>query len=294
MVSMSKSDNLNEIQSLRAGIKRLRKTLSELTPPLSVLLSRRGFRIYRKEPPDDLLLPDERFIDEYYRLLHRYSFRLFIRDVIKYQNQFSPGDVTRYATGEVTEDYIRHLVGTGLLKEKDGHYSLLKPVRSFGPTLEWFVAEIFRKEFSVEAIWGIKFKRPLVGGDYDLIAKMDGSVLYMEIKSSPPKQICSNEVSAFLDRVFDLCPEIAVFFVDTELRMQDKIVPMFGEELRRRVHDKGLSTPHLITDTGGPAPVERIEKELFHIQNKIFIINARESIAGNIEKVINCFFRRFL
>lgn len=294
MVNMSENDNLNEIQSLRAGIKRLRKTLSELTPPLSVLLSRRGFRIYRKEPPDDLLLPDERFIDEYYRLLHRYSFRLFIRDVIKYQNQFSPRDVTRYATGEVTEDYIRHLAGTGLLKEKDGHYSLLKPVRSFGPTLEWFVAEIFRKEFSVEAIWGIKFKRPLVGGDYDLIAKMDGSVLYMEIKSSPPKQICSNEVSAFLDRVFDLCPEIAVFFVDTELRMQDKIVPMFGEELRRRVQDKGLSTPHLITDTGDPAPVERIEKELFHIQNKIFIINARESIAGNIEKVINCFFRRFL
>lgn len=294
MVSMSKSDNLNEIQSLRAGIKRLRKTLSEVTPPLSVLLSRRGFRIYRKEPPDDLLLPDERFIDEYYRLLHRYSFRLFIRDVIKYQNQFSPRDVTRYATGEVTEDYIRHLAGTGLLKEKDGHYSLLKPIKSFGPTLEWFVAEIFRKEFSVEALWGIKFKRPLVGGDYDLIAKMDGSVLYMEIKSSPPKQICSNEVSAFLDRVFDLCPDIAVFFVDTELRMQDKIVTMFGEELRRKVHDKGRGTPHLITDTGGPAPLERIEKELFHIQNKIFIINARESIAGNIEKVINCFFRRFL
>ncbi len=294
MVSMSKSDNLNEIQSLRAGIKRLRKTLSEVTPPLSALLNRRGFRIYRKEPPDDLMLPDKGFIDEYYRLLHRYSFRLFIRDVIKYQNRFSPRDVTRYATGKVTEDYIRHLAGTGLLKEKDGHYSLLKPVRSFGPTLEWFVAEIFRKEFSVEAIWGIKFKRPLVGGDYDLIAKMDGSVLYMEIKSSPPKQICSKEVSAFFDRVFDLCPEIAVFFVDTELRMEDKIVPMFGEELRRRVQDKGLSTPHLITDTGGPAPVERIEKELFHIQNKIFIINAKENIAGNIEKVINCFFRRFL
>ncbi|MEK6672697.1 MAG: hypothetical protein AABY42_04375 [Nitrospirota bacterium] len=291
---MAGSDNQNEIQALRAEIKRLRKTLSELTPPLSALLSRRGFRIYKKEPPDDLLLPDEGFIDEYYKLLHRYSFRLFIRDVIKHQSQFSLRDVMRYATREVTADYIGYLTGTGLLKEKDGLYSLLKPVRSFGPTLEWFVSEIFRKEFSVEAIWGIKFKRPVVGGDYDLIAKMDGSMLYMEIKSSPPKQIYSNEVAAFLDRVFDLCPDISVFFMDTELRMKDKIVPMFEEELGRRDQDKSLSPSHLITDTGDAAPVIRIEKELFHIQNKIFIINARESIVSNIEKVLNCFFRRFL
>jgi hypothetical protein len=280
-----------EIDFLKAEIRRLRKSLTELTTPLTALLRRRGFRIYKNEPPDDLLIPKDRFIDEYYLLLHKYSFRLFLRDVIKHQKRFSPRDVTRYAVANVTKEYIDLLVLMGLLEKRDDSYSLGRgPVKSFGTTLEWFLAEILRREFEAEATWGIKFKRPVVGGDYDLIAKIDSSVLYMEVKSSPPKQIYANEISAFLDRVSDLLPEIAVFFMDTELRMKDKIVPMFEEELRRR-SGKGLSI--LLAEDDMP-PVKRIEKELFHIQNKIFIINAKDSIVSNLEKVVIRYFRRRL
>ncbi|MBI4698899.1 MAG: hypothetical protein HY758_08355 [Nitrospirae bacterium] len=95
----------------------------------------------------------------------------------------------------------------------------------------------------------------------------------MEIKSSPPKQIHANEIIAYLNRVEDLKPEIAVFFMDTELRMKDKIVPMFEAELLRR-YRKTIA-------------VERIVKELFHINKKIFIINSKDSIAANIETVLN-------
>jgi len=117
-----------------------------------------------------------------------------------------------------------------------------------------------------------------VGGDYDIIAKVDGSILYMEVKSSPPKQIYQNEIAAFFDRLTDLSPEISIFFVDTELRMKDKIVLMFEEELKRR-HES-------------PPKVVRMEKELFHLSDKIFIINAKDSIAANIEKVLSWYFRR--
>ena len=117
-----------------------------------------------------------------------------------------------------------------------------------------------------------------MGGDYDLIAKVDGSILYMEIKSSPPKQIYQKEISAFLDRVSDLSPEISIFFIDTELRMKDKIVPMFDEELKKR-HNS-------------PLKVTRMEKELFQIWDRMFIINAKDSIAANIEKVLSWYFRR--
>ena len=99
----------------------------------------------------------------------------------------------------------------------------------------------------------------------------------MEIKSSPPKQIYRNEISAFFDRVSDLHPEISVFFMDTELRMKDKIVPMFEEELGKRYADH-------------PKAV-RMEKELFQILNKMFIINAKDSITANIEKVLVQYFR---
>lgn len=276
---MSEDKTSDETHALREEIKRLRKSLSELTPPLDVLLRRRGFRIYKKEPSEDLLLPENKFISRFYEMMKKYSFRLFLRDVIKHQRFFRLENVTRYATLEVTEDYLEYMRNIGLVeKSSDGFRLSLGPIKSFGETLEWFVAEIFKVEFAAEAIWGIRFKRPRVGGDYDLIAKVDGSILYMEIKSSPPKQIYQKEISAFLDRVSDLSPEISIFFTDTELRMKDKIVPMFDEELKKR-HDN-------------PPKVMRIEKELFQIWDRMFIINAKDSIATNIEKVLSWYFRR--
>jgi len=269
----------DETESLREEIRRLRKSLSELTPPLEVLLRLRGFRIYKKEPSDDLLLPADKFIEGFYDMMKKYSFRLFLRDVIKHQKFFRSENVTRYATAEVTKGYIEYLKAVGLVEEMSEGLRLSPgPIKSFGETLEWFLAEIFKREFETEAIWGIRFKRPNVGGDYDLIAKMDGSILYMEIKSSPPKQIYQNEISAFFDRVADLSPEINIFFVDTELRMKDKIVVMFDEELRRR-HTE-------------PPKVVRMEKELFRIGDKVFIVNAKDSIAANIEKALSWYFKR--
>ena len=268
-----------EIASLKSEVKRLRKSLSELTPSLSVLLKRRGFKIYKKEPSDDLLIPEREFIDEYYEMLKKYSFRLFLRDAIKHQPLFTLQQVTRYATKEVTGEYIKYLAKIGLIVSDNDEYRLKKvPIKSFGETLEWFVAEIFKREFASEAVWGVKMKRPGIGGDYDLLAKIDGSILYMEIKSSPPKQVYQKEVSAFLDRVYDLMPEIAIFFMDTELRMKDKMVPMFEDELKIRFSE--------------PPEVNRLERELFEMQTerpKIFIINAKDSIINNIEKVLSVY-----
>ncbi len=268
----------DELSYLREEVKRLRASLNRLTPKLEIILRRRGFRVYRKGPSEDLLIPSPDVIDEYYTMLHRYSFRLFLREVIKHQDFFTLEEVTRYATSEVTGGYLDYIYRLGLVVEKNGGYGLGRRIKSFGETLEWYVAEVFEREFGAEAIMGVKFKRPKVGGDYDVIAKFDGSLFYVEVKSSPPKQIYDNEIAAFLDRVSDLAPEIAVFFMDTELRMKDKIVPMFEEELKRR--------------SPSPPEVVRMEKELFQISGRIFIINAKESVAGNIERVLSRYFRR--
>ncbi len=271
----------DESEYLRDEIRRLRKSLSELTPPLDVLLKRRGFRIYKKKPSEDLLLPKEEFLGRYYEMMKKYSFRLFLREIIKQQRFFRLEDVTRYATAEVTKDYLEYMRMIGLVEKfSDGFKLTIGPIKSFGETLEWFLSETFKVEFATEAIWGIKFKRPKVGGDYDLIARVNGAIVYMEIKSSPPKQIYQKEITAFFDRLSDLLPEIGIFFVDTELRMKDKIVPMFEEELTERY----VSPPKIV----------RMEKELFQMDNRSFIINAKDSIAANIEKVLSWYFRKNL
>jgi hypothetical protein len=276
--TMTEDGTFDELTYLRNEVKRLRKSLNILTPGLATILRRRGFRVYKKEPSADLLLPSPECIDDYYRMLHKYSFRLFLRDVIKHQEFFTQEQVSRYATAHVTAEYLAYLARIGLARKKGDGFGLPMHVKSFGETLEWYVAEVFKREFGAEAIWGVKFKRPKVGGDYDVIAKFDGSLFYAEVKSSPPKQIYDNEISAFLDRVSDFSAEISVFLMDTELRMKDKIVPMFENELRKRSPE----TPE----------VGRIEKELFQIEDRIFIINAKDSIVQNIEKVLHRYFRR--
>ncbi len=275
---MSEDDTFDELSYLRNEVKRLRHSLNVLTPRLGVILRRRGFPIYKKEPGDDLLVPAENLLDDYYGMLLKYSFRLFLRDIIKHQDFFTLDRVTRYATSRVTGEYIEYILRLGLAKKIDSGFALCSHIKSFGETLEWFIAEVFEREFGAEAIWGVKFKRTKVGGDYDVIAKLDGSLLYAEVKSSPPKQIYENEISAFLDRVSDLAPEISVFFMDTELRMKDKIVPMFEEELKKRA--------------ASPPEVKRIEKELFRIGDRVFIINSKDSIVRNLETALNWYLRR--
>ena len=276
---MPRDREFDELVYLRNENRRLRESLNLHTSPLEVLLKRRGFKVFSKDPREDLLLPSEEFIDAYYRMLHRYSFRLFLRDVIKHQTFFRVENVTRYATADVTSDYLQYLLSLGVVSETEGGFQLAgRLVRSFGETLEWYTAEILKREFCFESMWGVKFKRPSVGGDYDVLGKFNGSVLYIEVKSSPPKQVYPGEISAFLGRVSDLLPEVAVFFMDTELRMKDKIVPMFEEELEKK---------HAVAPE-----VERMEKELFRIGDRIFIINAKDNIVGNIERVLDRHFRR--
>ena len=273
-------DEKEEITVLREEIKRLRKVIARVGPGLESLLKQRGFTVYKKEPADDLLMPYGKSVGRFYELMKKYSFRLLLRDVIKYQDGFTLPQVSRYATLEVATGYVDNLLEFGMVEQigPDKFRLVKRPIRSFGVTLEWFLAELFKQEFGTEALWGVKFRRSGVGGDYDLLAKIDGSILYLEVKSSPPKQIYSREITAFLNRMNDLQPAVGIFFMDTELRMKDKIVPMFEEELLNR--------------SDSPPTVKRMVKELFRISDNIFIINAQGNIAGNIEKCLSWYFRK--
>lgn len=204
----------------------------------------------------------------------RYAFRILLRDIIKNQDSFLSDDLTHFSSQKRVEEDIDFLLRSGVIEKIDGNkYRLaIRPVKSFGETLEWFVAETIRREFSGEVIWGVRFKGSEHGGDYDVVANIGESLVYIEVKSSPPKHIMQPEISAFFDRVFDLIPDFAVFLMDTELRMKDKLVPMFEAELSQRHPEKGKIE----------FPVERLFKEIFHIKHRVYIMNAKRSLADNL------------
>lgn len=239
------------------------------------MLKRRGLTPVRSSGAKDLSLIETLSTpgrNEIYERLKNYSFRLVVRDIIKRQPLFSPTELTRFCSLAKVRDHIAFLTRLGLVQPIRKKFRLLPgPVKNFGDTLEWFMAMVFEKEFLAEVLWGIRFKNSAFGGDYDLVARMEGELVYVEVKSSPPKHIEQREANSFFDRIEALLPHLAFFFVDTELRMKDKIVPMFEEALRLRYG----------RDSAIRYPVARLKNELFQINHRIYIVNSRRNVIDN-------------
>lgn len=237
---------------------------------LTDMLKRRGYGIIAANPRDKLFFPKDRFNNfekDIYELLKKYSFRIFMRDVIKNKKSFTSDDLLKYVSRECVNTYTRFLLERNIVEiKKDGSYRLKKKsVFSFGETLEWFVAKIFENEFSAEAMWGVRLKGGISGGDYDVLTTFENRIVYVEVKSSPPANVEEREVITFLERAQELKPSMAIFLEDTQLRMKDKMVPFF----ENAVKDKSLQ-------------VERLRDEIFAIGHNIYITNSKRDIAANL------------
>ena len=240
------------------------------------MLRRRGFRVLSHNPTGYLFFPNSKledrfFEDALYEMLKKYSFRIFIRDVIKNRKKFAASDLLKYSTLEWVERYIAFLLERGVIEERGSGQYMLKSeaVFSFGDTLEWFVASVFERELLSPALWGVRLGGTDAGGDYDVIAAVENELVYVEVKSSPPKNIEELEVAAFLKRAETLKPAIAVFLEDTRLRMKDKIVPFFENAVKER----GVE-------------VKRLHNETFSIEDKVFITNSFPDITANISSCV--------
>jgi hypothetical protein len=100
----------------------------------------------------------------------------------------------------------------------DGRYPLARPATSFGPTLEWYVARELRCRLGFDTVAGVKVRARGVGGDLHVVAAAEGKLVYLELKSSPPKHLSDAEVSAFFDRLRVVRPDTTLFVMDAPLR----------------------------------------------------------------------------
>lgn len=283
-----------EIERLKRENARLKEKILYLEHRLArqdvtvvSILKQKGLKLIQYNPEKGLLLSpyvDARVEGRFYDLMRRYSFRLFLRDLIAHQDHFTLKDLTRYCSPKVAANYHHFLEEIGLVtKVSDRGYALsVHFVPSIGPTLEWFVAQIFIREFDASAVYGVKFRETPHGGDYDVIAWLDNRLAYVEVKSSPPKGVETTDVRAFYQRLEDLSPHLAFFLVDTELRMKDKIVPLFEEEINRVYGSEG----------GKLRPVVRLKEELFHVKDNLFLINSRKGIATNLKTCLRHYQRQ--
>jgi len=269
-------DRINkELRALRQDVNLLKESDSPRLAELRGMLRRRGLILYRENPVQHLFFsPAYDKKEQFYELCKKYSFRLFLREILTAKGQFRIPGVARFYSAETGRKYIRSLITMGLAESLGGNQYRLSGEcpTSIGPTLEWFMAEILRREFSCPTLYGLRCKGTRFGGDYDVIASLEGRLLYLEVKSSPPKNIEGAEVHEFFSRLQDLIPRIALFFVDTELRLKDKIVPLFEAERQfQKSQGNGL----------GP-PIQKIADEIFFAPPQIYILGSKRSITRNL------------
>lgn len=151
-----------------------------------------------------------------YELLKRYSFRLFMRDLIRLRHPRA-AELTHYCSLAAAQRFLQALAQIGVVRAlHGGRFGLrVRGIHSFGPTLEWFVAHALQQEFNIATAWGLRATGVAGGGDYDVIGVADGVLIYVEVKSSAPRNIEQRQIGAFVERVAALAPDVAVLLNDT-------------------------------------------------------------------------------
>lgn len=238
------------------------------------MLVRRGL-VPRLTEPDLPFPPDlpEEAAERLAERLGHYAFRLFLRGAILRRGAFTPAQATRYLPSERARESAEWLVEAGLAARAGrGRYRLLRPARSFGGTLEWYVARELSRRLALEVACGVRSGAAGVGGDLDVVAAAEGKLLYLELKSSPPKHIGAAEVGAFLRRVRALRPDLALFVVDTALRLSDKVLPLFAAALGR-------------TGPRAPRP-RRVIRETWAVAPHLYLVNARQDLLENLCRAV--------
>jgi hypothetical protein len=239
------------------------------------MLVRRGFRPTKARL--DVPFPEDLEPETAQRLakqLGHYAFRLFLRGAIQKAEGFAPEEATQYLAPAQAKVCAESLVGLCLAKRLPGGcYRLIWPAKSFGGTLEWYVGRELGRRFGFDVATGVRLHARGVGGDLDVVAAAEGKLAYLELKSSPPKNLTVREVAAFFDRVHLLRPDLALFVVDTALRLSDKVLPMLVAELEHRRGEANL------------AP-RRLERELWALTPRLYAVNGRPDLMANIGRAI--------
>ncbi|HWE25476.1 MAG TPA: hypothetical protein VG496_16170 [Myxococcales bacterium] len=260
-----------EMEARAAAAKVVAKAAPLPSGEALAMLARRGFRPELSRP--DLPFPRELDAIRAERLteqLGHYSFRLFLRGAILRNGDFAPGEVTRYLTAAQEKTLADALVELGILAcTPRERYRLVRRAESFGPTLEWYVARELRQRLGCDVATGVKFRARGLGGDLDVVAAVENKLVYVELKSSPPKHLTPEEVGSFFARVRRLRPDVAVFAMDTSLRLSDRVLPLLAAGL-----DPACEPPR------------RIERDLWMLTPHLYAVSAKADFVANICRVV--------
>lgn len=239
------------------------------------LLKERGFKILELKDKKLIFPEDEIFFNDYFKNLRSYYFRRILQDTIK-KKEFDDNFVNKLKKkwGEVVvERYLQKLLNYGILKKSNSFYeSKFKDIDNIGNTLEWYIGEILKREFSIPVVSNIEIKNLSDGGDFDIFFLLLGNLSYLEIKSSPPNNISIEELENFIKRVNGVGTKVSILFIDTTLNIKRNIIDNMKFLLKRYKREfLGIM----------------IRNGFYKVSKGIYVFNSKRSIEESIRIVIN-------
>ncbi|MCX7845757.1 MAG: hypothetical protein N2312_03990 [Dictyoglomaceae bacterium] len=249
----------------------------------------RGYTITESCSLNRVILPkkeDIKIHKKYYQFLFHYRFRRLLSDLIQVK---SSGFIdlnlllTRWKWEEIS-DYFIFLGDSGILERiGDNFYFSYDTIDNFGETLEWFVAQILKKEFSIPAFWGVKLLDIFGGGDFDILGLIENYLLYIECKTSPPNNVRLRDLWEFLRRREVLGSQLTIFLIDTTLKVERNIIENIKLLLDKRFSPNKKN--EAIKEKEG---IYFFSPNLFILQSKgDFIVNFQYVFRKFFERVIN-------
>ncbi len=266
------------LSALEERVGALEAKFADIRPSVEIALRRRGLSVAAMNPLERVILPRlpaPDAIDRYYQDLKRYYFRRILQEVAE-RGGLDASALSALSSrwGEAaTSRYLRQLVGYRILEPRNNGYTFSFPhIHSLGDTLEWFVAQVFGREFASPAAWGVKLRDLRLGGDFDVLVHVEHLLGYVECKSSPPYNVTVHELRQFLDRRRRLGPDFAILLLDTTLKIERNIV----ENLRWLWRETSTQ----------PFEVSRLFEGIYHVSPDVYLVTSRRSLVFNLGRCL--------
>jgi hypothetical protein len=277
------SDLLNKDE-----IKALAKAVHDEMYSIENTLKRRGYVYAREGDIKNVILPSTHSaIDKLYGYMASRTFRNVLKKMARKKSSIQQADFKADCEATKLKEYFHFLESSGILnKESPSSFILTLDINDFGYTLEWYVAELFKRELGCTAAWDVCVEGTSVGGDFDVLARVEAELAYVETKSASPDNITDSEVRHFLQRDQELDPDMSIFLVDSRddlsglvSRFEDIITPAVVEDAVIRdpnYHHK----IHQLPDFGG----------IYHTLRRIFIVGSEPTILTSLRRCLGYYF----
>lgn len=219
----------------------------------------------------------------YLKRFAKASFRKMARRLLRNGREWVPVADLVQISGESTDDYLAFLERLLILERRNGEVRLTHPIDNLGASLEHYVAQVCIHEFRGSAEWGISLEGlPRAGGDYDVIAWLNPSLMYVECKSGKPSNIDEVQIREMLQRSVELAPDLAVLLVDTHDDLTNLINGRINPIIRETL---GIANP----DARPILPQPDYPGVSFGFR-RIYVANARPSILTQLRRCLQHYY----